>query len=147
LIFTVIFAIMLQKQDKAAAHFRRSLGVLCCLLPFLLGQFQQVVRHQLEHSHLQAEQHSPEQEADACHQSIFHAGAAQACSHPAHLTHYEQQCELCDSILLPLYFALRELSVPHPDLPNYDGFYYQSAIGFNLGQAANARAPPTEVLA
>lgn len=95
----VIFATMLQKPLPKRHSRVRISALLICLSAFLLGQYQQQIGHQLAHSHEQEKHHSPEQEADACHVSIFHAGAASACSHPTHLSHYHQDCDWCDAFL------------------------------------------------
>ena len=133
---------MLQKENKASISLLRLMGVVGCLLPFLLGQFQQSVYHQLEHSHLQAEQHTGADEADACHRSIFHAGAAGACDHPTHLSHSEQECQWCHSLLVPLSFSLTKIHLEAPRVPSVEVFCY---LGLNERpslRTAPARGPP-----
>jgi hypothetical protein len=133
---------MLQKQGKANTSLLHLLGVGCCLLPFLLGQFQQLVFHQLEHSHLQTEQHTAADEADPCHRSIFHEGAADTCDHPTHLGHAEQECQWCHSLLLPLSFSLKQLLLEAPEAPASEVFFYQGLIERPTLRTAPARGPP-----
>ena len=133
---------MLQKQGKAGTSLLRLLGVVGCLLPFLLGQIQQSVYHQLEHSHLQEGQHTAADEADPCHLSIFHEGAANACDHPTHLSHSEQECQWCHSLLVPLSFSLKQLLIEAPRVPTLEVFHYEGISERSTLRTAPARGPP-----
>lgn len=133
---------MLQKQNRAGVPFLRLVGVGCCLLPFLLGQFQQLVYHPMEHSHQQEQQHTAADEADACHRSIFHEGAAGACDHPTHLSHTEQECQWCHSLLVPLSFSLKQLLLDAPQMPSVEVFHYQGLMERPTLRTAPARGPP-----
>jgi len=133
---------MLQKQNKASLSMLRLVCVGCCLLPFLLGQFQQLVYHPLVHSHQQEQQHTAADEADACHRSIFHEGVTDACDHPTHLSHAEQECQWSHSLLVSLSFSLKQLLLDAPQQPSSRGFYYRGLNERPAIRTAPARGPP-----
>ena len=51
--------------------------------------------HRLFHSAEAAELHSPEQENDPCHQSIYHQQRDSGCEHKSHISENEK-CPLCE---------------------------------------------------
>lgn len=133
---------MLHKHQQGWRLFFRSIAMLLCLGAFALGQFQQSIRHQLKHSHEQGEHHSPKLEADACHVSIFHAGAANACDHPVHMSQDRQECDWCDSFLYS-FWSLLEVSFN--DIPvaiAEQAFYSVPFVQPISWERTRNRAPP-----
>ncbi|MFT4524009.1 MAG: hypothetical protein ACI85F_000150 [Bacteroidia bacterium] len=54
--------------------------------------------HDHEHSHDHAVSHSQEDEADACHRSIYHGDLNLGCEHKSHVHDSDLDCQLCDFI-------------------------------------------------
>ena len=72
------------------------LAALPLLLLFLyLGASVQVeTLHHLTHPDDDIALHSPENERDTCHQSIYHSGLNAGCEHKSHLSEFKK-CPLC----------------------------------------------------
>lgn len=68
----------------------KSLAVILLLLSYLVGTSSVEVFHQLFHNHERLTTHSPEQEKDPCHRSIFHHEKKGSCNHEAHILKIEK---------------------------------------------------------
>ena len=54
--------------------------------------------HNHEHTHEHSVSHTLEDEADACHRSIYHGDITLGCQHKSHVHNAETDCQLCDLI-------------------------------------------------
>ena len=77
----------------ALTAFRQSVTIVLVLL-YGLGSLRIESLHQLVH-HEESVLHSPEQEQNACHRTIFHFNVAAQCSHETHVSSL-WKCPFCD---------------------------------------------------
>jgi len=76
--------------------------------------------HLLSHKDLLA-LHSPEQESDTCHQSIYHPEQNKGCEHDSHLSELKS-CHLCgaaaDSVHLLSFFKIDLQTITFNNIPD-----------------------------
>lgn len=63
---------------------------------FYFGGIVEYDVHLISHADDHITLHSPEQERDTCHQSIYHPEQNKGCEHDSHLSEFKT-CHLCDS--------------------------------------------------
>jgi hypothetical protein len=81
---------------KSSVVRRLGLAALPLLLLFLYlaASVQVDTLHHLVHPDDDIALHSPENERDTCHQSIYHGGLDSGCEHKSHLSEFKK-CPLC----------------------------------------------------
>lgn len=114
--------------------------VLSLLFLYVFGSVEIESLHSRSHEHEKAQLHSAENEADVCHQAVYH-NQGKGCEHPVHVSKNDT-CSLCDSqlhtahiLIIANYdvdaFASAALSVQEETLSS------ESALSYLSG-----RAPP-----
>jgi|GEM_PF-1465190 len=132
---------MLQKEIFTAVV-PRLVAALLCLALYLTGQFQSGIMHQLAHRQVSTVVHSPTQEADACHRSIFHHDQPHGCQHPTHLTAPAGHCFQCECLLVQVYFFLPSFSIFLSNLRANAGFTVVPLADQPRFRLRRSRGPP-----
>lgn len=114
---------------------------LLILLLYLVGSVQIESLHHLVHPDDHISLHSPEQEKDTCHQSIYHAGINHGCDHKSHLSEFKK-CAVCDYANHSVHlFSIYTTDLPDA-LSNFiEDHYVQSEVTTTL-LYSSSRAPP-----
>jgi len=114
---------------------------LLLLVLYLAGSVQVDSLHHLVHPDDYTILHSPENEKDTCHQSIYHAGLNHGCEHKSHLSEFKK-CSVCDYANHSVHlFSISLLDLSASSSIAVEDHYNSSEAGINpLYQSS--RAPP-----
>lgn len=114
--------------------------VLSLLFLYVLGSVEVDSLHSLSHEHENSQLHAAENEADACHQTVYH-NQGKGCEHPVHVSKNDT-CSLCDGqlhtahILLITNYDADALALASP-FGREETLSSESALSYLSG-----RAPP-----
>ena len=114
---------------------------LLFLFLYLAGTVQVESLHHLVHPDDFVTLHSPEQERDTCHQSIYHAGLNHGCEHKSHLSEFKK-CSICDyAAHSPHLFTLSNIDLSAPNEGVFVDHYNHSDVD-KVSFHQSSRAPP-----
>lgn len=89
------FCVMRLKSHLMTLPYLQQGGFFLLLVLYSLAAFKVDSFHEVFHAGELAELHSPEQESNPCHKSIYHQTAEQGCAHKSHITE-NTKCPLCE---------------------------------------------------
>lgn len=114
---------------------------LLLLFLYLAGSVQVDSLHHLIHPDDLITLHSPEQERDTCHQSIYHAGLNHGCEHKSHLSEFKK-CSVCDYAAHSFHlFTISKIDLSTPDEGVFEDHYKHSEVD-KVSVHQPSRAPP-----
>jgi len=134
----------MNKTDTRSSIKAISLACLSLLFlaVYLIGSIQVDSIHHLVHPDDHVILHSPEQEKDTCHQSIYHAGLNHGCEHKSHLSEFKK-CTLCDYANHSVHlFSIHAVNLPNTLNNSAEEYYILSETKATLFYSSS-RAPPT----
>lgn len=100
--------------------------------------------HELFHAQELATLHSPEQESNPCHKSVYHQQAQEGCEHKSHITENDK-CPLCEFNFVPdqILFENQSTEVVHARLNHCTHWVEPFVLSSEFHQAP--RGPPQNV--
>ncbi len=128
------------KVRKMRGFFSGPLSAAFLLLLYFAGNVQFEIFHSIVHS-VEQSLHTPEQEEDPCHRTIYHELQDDGCDHETHLTSIEQ-CPLCHVVPISIQIFEGSHSFESLELPDEFGQYIP--VNATVWEFFNipARAPP-----
>lgn len=114
---------------------------LLFLFLYLAGTVQVDSLHDLVHPEDFVTLHSPEQERDTCHQSIYHSGLNHGCEHKSHVSEFNK-CSVCDYAAHSFHlFTISKIDLSTPDEGVFEDQYKHSEAD-KVSVHQPSRAPP-----
>ena len=120
--------------------FSGPLSAIFLLLLYFAGNVQFETFHDVVHSFEQS-LHTPEQEEDPCHRTIYHEVESDGCDHKTHLTAVEQ-CPLCHVVPINVQYFEPSRSFESLELAREFVVYQPNAMNSWQFIELPARAPP-----